>query len=241
MLFDLRGKRKRAVQATYLGLAVLIGVGLVGFGIGGQGGGIFSNNNGNGGGSNKAKKLSEARILAAQRTLARDPKNEAALAILIHNHYGLAQLQGNPDPNATTFGAKAVPELQQADASWQRYFNVVKKPNVEVAKTAFQADSQLIQLVPAKKATYAAGATTALEVVAAGQPSFQTYIGIAQFASIAGQTRTSQLAAKKAIALAPKDQKPAVKQQVSAYLTAPTPPATAPKGGKSAPKHGKKH
>src|SRR6266566_1177821 len=139
MLFDLRGKRKRAVQVTYLGLAVLIGVGLVGFGIGGQGGGIFSNNNGNGGGSNKAGKLDRARILAAERTLARDPKNKAALAILVHNHYGLAQLQGNTDPNATTFGTKAVPELQQADAAWQRYFNTAKKPNIEVAKTAFQA------------------------------------------------------------------------------------------------------
>ena len=36
MLFDLRGRRRRAVQATYLMLAVLMGGGLVLFGIGGD-------------------------------------------------------------------------------------------------------------------------------------------------------------------------------------------------------------
>ena len=36
MLFDLRGRRRRAVQATYLILAVLMGGGLVLFGIGGD-------------------------------------------------------------------------------------------------------------------------------------------------------------------------------------------------------------
>src|SRR3954465_1265706 len=35
MLFDLKGKRRRFVQATYLSLAVLMGGGLVLFGIGG--------------------------------------------------------------------------------------------------------------------------------------------------------------------------------------------------------------
>src|ERR1700690_1186131 len=45
MLFDLRGRhRRRLVRFIYVGLAVLIGVGLVGFGIGGGlgGGGIFN-------------------------------------------------------------------------------------------------------------------------------------------------------------------------------------------------------
>src|ERR671914_530323 len=42
MLFDLRGRRRRAVQATYLILALLMGGGLVFFGIGGDvSGGLF--------------------------------------------------------------------------------------------------------------------------------------------------------------------------------------------------------
>ena len=43
MLFDLRGRRRRLVQATYLSLAVLMGGGLVLFGIGGDvSGGLFN-------------------------------------------------------------------------------------------------------------------------------------------------------------------------------------------------------
>ena len=52
MLFDLRGRgRRRTVRVIYLGLALLMGVGLIGFGIGGGfgGGGLLtaaSNNEG---------------------------------------------------------------------------------------------------------------------------------------------------------------------------------------------------
>ena len=42
MLFDLQVRRRRVVQATYLGLAILMGGGLVFFGIGGDvQGGLF--------------------------------------------------------------------------------------------------------------------------------------------------------------------------------------------------------
>ena len=54
MLFDLRGRRRRAVQATYLTLAVLMGGGLVFFGIGGSvsGGLLDAFKSGNGNNSN---------------------------------------------------------------------------------------------------------------------------------------------------------------------------------------------
>jgi phage-related minor tail protein len=54
MLFDLRGRhRRRLVRVIYTGLALLIGVGLVGFGVGGGfgGGGLLnaaSSNEGSG-------------------------------------------------------------------------------------------------------------------------------------------------------------------------------------------------
>src|SRR5207245_936966 len=42
MLFDLKGKRRRTVQVTYVGLAFLMAAGLIGAGIGcGTSGGIF--------------------------------------------------------------------------------------------------------------------------------------------------------------------------------------------------------
>ncbi len=70
MLFDLRGRgRRRTVQVIYVGLALLIGVGLVGFGVGGGfgGGGLLSSltsNEGSSGASfpaqiKKYKKLTE--------------------------------------------------------------------------------------------------------------------------------------------------------------------------------------
>src|ERR671914_482748 len=62
MLFDLQGKRRRVVQATYLTLAVLMGGGLVLFGIGGDvSGGLFDafSDRQGGGGSNT---LAEDRI-----------------------------------------------------------------------------------------------------------------------------------------------------------------------------------
>ena len=52
MLFDLRGRRRRAVQVTYLMLALLMGGGLVLFGIGGSvSGGLIDAFKGTGGGS----------------------------------------------------------------------------------------------------------------------------------------------------------------------------------------------
>src|ERR671914_171088 len=65
MLFDLRGRRRRAVQATYLTLAVLMGGGLVLFGIGGDvSGGLFDAfSDRSGGGQGRA--ASGGQVLAA--------------------------------------------------------------------------------------------------------------------------------------------------------------------------------
>ena len=79
MLFDLRGRgRRRTVRVIYIGLALLIGVGLVGFGIGGGlgGGGIFnaaSNNEGSGSASFASQ------IKKYEKLTRRQPSNLAAL------------------------------------------------------------------------------------------------------------------------------------------------------------------
>ena len=65
MLFDLRGRRRRAVQATYLTLAVLMGGGLVLFGIGGNtSGGLFDAFSGGGGGGGNDATEKRIRVLA---------------------------------------------------------------------------------------------------------------------------------------------------------------------------------
>src|SRR5215203_111726 len=92
MLFDLRGKRRRAVQATYLTLAVLMGGGLVLFGIGGSGTGnvfdAFTGGGGDGGDSGLEK-----RIERQEAKLKTSPNNTAVLAGLVKLNYQSASLQ----------------------------------------------------------------------------------------------------------------------------------------------------
>ena len=81
MLFDLRGRgRRRTVRVLYTGLALLMGIGLVGFGVGGGfgGGGIFtglnSNNETGTGGATYTAQIKKYRKLTQEQ-----PKNVARL------------------------------------------------------------------------------------------------------------------------------------------------------------------
>src|SRR5471030_3188542 len=76
MLFDLRGRgRRRTVQIIYIGLALLMGVGLVGFGIGGGfgGGGILNASSGGEGGASYSNQIKKFKKLVAAH-----PKDLAA-------------------------------------------------------------------------------------------------------------------------------------------------------------------
>ncbi|MGH2804983.1 MAG: hypothetical protein ACRDL4_18375, partial [Thermoleophilaceae bacterium] len=76
MLFDLRGRRRRAVQATYLTLAVLMGGGLVFFGIGGDvSGGLFDAFSDRSGGGDANSAL-EDRIDRFEERLEANPRDE---------------------------------------------------------------------------------------------------------------------------------------------------------------------
>src|SRR5215213_5991074 len=94
MLFDLRGRRRRAVQATYLMLAVLMGGGLVLFGIGGDvsGGLIDAFKGGGGGGSNGDSALRD-QVERQEERLAKSPQNEVVLQNLVRDYYSLATAQ----------------------------------------------------------------------------------------------------------------------------------------------------
>src|SRR4051794_26841664 len=100
MLFDLRGKRKRMIQVIYAGLAVLMGGGLVFFGIGGAGGGGLADlvNNNSGGGS--AQLDDQAQKIEAK--LKQDPNNEQLLVALTRAWYTSANSQIEYDPQTGT-------------------------------------------------------------------------------------------------------------------------------------------
>jgi hypothetical protein len=216
LIFDLKGKRKRAVQITYLGLAFLMAAGLVGAGIGSNAtGGIFDAiTGGGGGGSSNADKTIQKRIDAAQKQLAVNPKNEAAYGTIVRSRYQLATAHSSQQG---VFDEKGISQLQQAATTWSRYLTVAKKPDTSLATLMVQAYSGLAQSKksPQDQKPYLTGAADAAEVLTTQKPTVNGYLQLVQYAALAGQDRKATLAGDKAVALAPKAQKKAVKQQVT--------------------------
>jgi hypothetical protein len=222
MLFDLKGKRRRTVQGVYLMLAILMGVGLVAFGIGSGVNGGLSDLFSGGGGSNKGDEIIQKKIDTAEKQLEANPANTAALAEVIRGHYQLATAQSNPDTGQ--FTKEASDDLAQAAAAWERYVKAnPKKPDLGLARVIVQAYSGLAQINQGEQTAatrYWTGAANAAELIAADKPSATNYIALVQYATLAGQTRKADLAGKKAVSLAPKDQRKAVEQQVAAAKSA---------------------
>jgi hypothetical protein len=219
MLFDLRGRRRRAVQATYVTLAVLMGGGLVFFGIGGGvSGGLLDAFKGGGGGSS-GNDLIQKRIGRNEKRARLNPRDVAALKALVRDNYQLAASQ--TQSGATGFPASAKGDLRKAAAAWQRYLAAEPgKPDPSLATVAFQ----LFSVDALNKPKQAQQAAT---IIAEAQNNSPAYIQVVQYATLAGDKRTADLAAKKAIDLAPKAQKKTVESQVkqAKQTQAQAPPA----------------
>jgi hypothetical protein len=214
MLFDLRGRgRRRTVQAIYLTLAILLGGGLVLFGIGGSvSGGLFDALGVTGGGSDtsSANEQLEKQESAALRRVRANPRDEAALITLTRVRYQLAGQGDNFDQETGAFKSGGRKELAQAAQSWSSYLALEpKKPDPNVATLMVQAFSPVGLNRPKD-------GVTAAEFVADARPSAQTYYQLAVFAYAAKQTRKGDLAGEKAVELAPAAQRAAVKSQVDA-------------------------
>ena len=213
MLFDLKGKRRRTVQVTYVGLAFLMAIGLVGAGVGsGVSGGIFDLFGGGGGGST-ANKTVQKRITREERALRINPKDQAAMTALVRAHYTLASADTNQ--NTGRFGADGKKELAKASAVWQRYIaSNPKKPDVSLAGSMLVAYSTSGLNQPSNAAGTA-------EIIAKVKNSPAWYIRLAGCATLAGQTRKADLAGQRAIELA-KNQRRAAKQEVQAAKSSQT-------------------
>jgi hypothetical protein len=224
MLFDLKGKRRRAVQGTYLTLAILMGAGLVLFGIGSSVSGGLGDLFSGGSGSNQGDKIILKKIDTAEKRLAVNPRDQAALAAVIRGHYQLATARA--DPRTGTFSVDARKDLVAAAGAWQRYLATKPaKPDLGLARVMVQTYSGLAQSVPKDQQAaqrYWAGAASAAETIAGAQPNPNNYIALVQFASLAGQTNKADLAGKRAVQLAPKGQRKAAQQQVTSAKAAGT-------------------
>jgi hypothetical protein len=214
MLFDLRGRRRRAVQATYLMLAVLMGGGLVLFGIGGDvSGGLIDAFKGTGGGSNGDSALRD-QVESQEERLAKNPQNEAVLQNLVRDYYGLATAQR--ESGAIGFPADAKDELRRSGEYWQRYTNAVDgEPSADAARYALQV-YDVGALNRPKEAQKAAA------IIAKDSNDVASYLRLVSYAALAGDTRTADLAAEKAVDLAPKAQRKQVEKQAEALKKPPT-------------------
>jgi hypothetical protein len=206
MLFDLRGRRRRAVQVTYLLLALLMAGGLLFAGIGSNvNGGLLDVFKGGNDSNSNANPALEKRIKANEAKLKTSPTDAAVTAALIRDEYNLASAQ--LDQGATKFPKDAQDELRKVDVYWRRYLTVKQgDPNPDLAKYALQVYDPAGLNKP-KDAQQAA------EIIAKAGNDTNSYLNLVQYAALAGDTRTADLAAVKAVDLAPKNQRKAVKAQ----------------------------
>lgn len=200
MLFDLRSRgRRRTVQAVYLGLALLMAVGLIGVGVGaGNGvGGILNAFTGGGGGGAQKQAISQAEQQALKATRA-NPNDPSAWGQLLQARWSAAGQGANFNTSTSSFTASGKKELQGAVAAWQRYLTLTKSPDPGLAILAAHAYSSL--------GNYS-GAASAWEqetIAAPNEPKGYECLAITAYA--AGQSRKGSLASAKALTLIPKNQ-----------------------------------
>ena len=203
MLFDLQGRRRRVVQATYLSMAVLMGGGLVLFGIGGDVSFNVFEDAGGGGNGNSAI---EDQLEDADGRLRRNPRDAAALLEVVRGRYQLATQES---PTAGTFTEEGKRELQRADEAWRRYLDLrPDPPNGSVA-------SLMVEAYGPGGLNQPQDGLRAAQIVADVRPSAAAYLQVAQFAALAGDERRSDRAGRRALQLAEPDEREAVPPELA--------------------------
>lgn len=208
MLFDLRGRgRRRTIQGIYLALAILMGGGLVLFGIGGNtSGGLldaFREDQ-----QTSGSDVIERRIERYDKRVAANPRDAAAWAELARLRTQQASIVGFSEQTGTYTDDGRV-ELTKAERAWDRYLALEPdKPNARVANIMVQALG-VTGLGKLDKAV------TAMEIVTESRdPTWQLFSQLSGLAYAAGQTRKGDLARDRALELAPKNQRSLIKGQL---------------------------
>jgi hypothetical protein len=213
MLFDLRGGgRRRTVQIVYIALAVIMGAGLILFGIGGavSGGLIDAITNGSGSSNTSVGTYQKREAQAVAATKA-SPKNPAVWADLARARFQLANAGNNLDQSTGTYSAQGKRILASAGDAWQKHLSLAgNNPDPTVAAIMVQVYTALGD---------AANAVEAQDVITEARPTATTFATLAILAYEAGQTRKGDLARAKAIQLTPKDQRNSMKSQIDQAKT----------------------
>jgi hypothetical protein len=215
MLFDLRGRhRRRAVRVIYTGLALLMGIGLVGFGVGGGfGGGGLLNAASKNEGSNATSFANQ--IKKYEKITKQQPNNVSAWENLtnaqLHEAGGEAYVSQS---GAVTSKGKEL--FHQAANSWNSYIALnPAKPNSELAQ-------RMVAVFGEEGLNEPAAAVQVLEIVVAARPtSASLYAALAEYAYRAHNSRVGDLASAKAVALAPTTQRVRLKAELAAIKNHP--------------------
>jgi hypothetical protein len=223
MLFDLRGRgRRRTVQGVYLGLAIILGGGLVLFGVGtGSGvGGLLDAFTNNGSNSNKPA-ISQAEKSAVRQTQLQ-PNNPSAWSALVQARYQSASQYANQTTG--TYSSAGINELKGAGQAWQQYLRLTKTPDWTLAQVAARAYAALNDFK---------NEAAAWQIVTRANPSVATYYeDLASAAWSAKENQLGDLASAKALSLTPKAQQSQMKltlQQLKTKATSGS--ATSQSGG----------
>jgi hypothetical protein len=213
MLFDLRGRgRRRTIKTVYITLALLMGGGLVLFGIGGGGamqGGLVDAITGSSGGDVGTERFAQRERDAAAQTRA-NPRNERAWAELARVRVQMAGMGENFDPNTNQYTEGGRAKLAAAAQAWERYLALEpEKPDDRLANLMVRAFDQTGLNRPAD-------AAKAQEIITDERPGATTFATLAIYAYQAGQVRKGDLARTRALDLAEKDEKKLIKTQLDA-------------------------
>jgi len=197
MLFDLRSRgRRRTVQAVYLGLAIILGAGLVLFGVGaGSGfGGLLNAFKGGGSTAGQTAAVSQQEKAAINATKT-NPNSAAAWAALVQARWSTAR-SSSADVNAST-----------------GYKTLARTPDPTIAILGARAYQYL--------GNYAS-ATDAWNDIATANPNEATaFECLAANAYAANQTRKGDLASAKALSLVPKLKRTLLQSQLTQAKTNP--------------------
>jgi tetratricopeptide (TPR) repeat protein len=198
MLFDIRGRRKRFIQVIYVFLALLLGGGLVLFGIGGDATGGLGDAIGIGQGSNSSGNPEyDEEIEQAESDLAEDPDNADALLNLARYNFLNAEIALQDEETE-----QALNQFEESVDAWERYLKANDgSADSSGATFAFRAYTTIAG-TSGNAATVERrleGAQRAAEIVTEDLPGPTSYLDLAAISYALGDTKTGDEAAKQAL------------------------------------------
>ncbi len=222
MLFDLQsGRRRNFIRVIYGMLAVLMGGGLILFGIGGEVSGGLLDGLGGGGGTNSSDAF-EDQINEAEDAVTANPKDPAALLELarVRVSAGSSAQEVDPETGIPAQTSESKEQYERAADAWDRYLKLKPKPidpdgatliaraYVSLAESSDTGASALSNITSAAEAQ---------QIVADASPSQGSLSQLAIYLYFSGETEKADAAAKQAAAEAEPTQKEQVTTQLAEF------------------------